>query len=183
MKCKIGVVLVLISIALIVTFSGCVEEEPVMPSQPIAPRVEAAPTSTPNPTPTTTPKPTPAPTPTPTSDPTATPIPTPIQIQEVSQPEQIKFSGYESGITPAFQLESGTSIFKMTNDGQSNFTVLLVDIKAIEFCGCCYKYITAIPVDTVGPFDGVNTVEIFEPGDYILDVDAEGRWSIIIEKS
>ncbi len=167
MKWKVGLVLVLVLSLLAITLSGCVEEEPVMP-QPIAPRVEAA--LTPTPSPTTTPTP------------TATPIPTLTQPQEVSQPEQIKFSGCGSGITLVFQLESGASIFRMKNDGPSNFTVLLVDTEAIEFCGCCYKYITAVPVDTVGPFDGVKTVEVFEPGDYILDVEAEDQWSIIIEK-
>ena len=67
---------------LTVKFSGCVEEGAVEPIQPIAPRVDAAPTPTIKPTPA----------------PTATPIPTPTQPQEVSQPEQIKFSGCESGI-------------------------------------------------------------------------------------
>ncbi len=70
----------------------------------------------------------------------------------------------------------------MTNDGYSNFTVLLVDTEAIEFCGCCYKHITAVPVDTIGPFNGVKAVAILGPGDYILDVEAEGQWSIIIEQ-
>jgi hypothetical protein len=168
MKWKIALVLMLVLSLLIVTFSGCVEEAPVTPTQPIAQRVEAAPT--------------PAPTPKPTPTPNTTPTPALTQPQEASQPEQIKFSGCGSGITPVFQLESGASIFSIKNDGTSNFTVLLVDVKAIEFCGCCYKYIEAVPVDTVGPFDGVKTVEIFGPGDYILDVDAEGWWSIVIEK-
>ncbi|MDD2665763.1 MAG: hypothetical protein PHD13_04655 [Methanocellales archaeon] len=166
MKFRIGLVLVLVLSVLTVTFSGCVGEELVMPSQPIAPRAEAAPTPTPKPTPI----------------PIATPVPTQTQTQEVSQLKQIKFSGCESGITPVFQLESGTFIFRMKNDAPSNFTVLLVDVRAIEFCGCCYQYITAVPVDTIGPFDGVKTVEIFESGDYILDVKAEGQWSIIIEQ-
>ncbi|MDD3421515.1 MAG: hypothetical protein PHS47_04385 [Methanocellales archaeon] len=50
MECKIGLVLILILSVLAVTFSGCVEEEPVMLPQPLAPRVEAAPTPTPTPT-------------------------------------------------------------------------------------------------------------------------------------
>ena len=144
MKRNVGLVLVLVLSVLTLTFSGCVEEEVVTPAQPIAPRVEAAPT--------------PAPTPKPTSTPTATPILTPTQPQEISQPGSIKLSGIGSGPTPIFQLESGTSIFRMTNEGNSNFTVLLVDTNAIEFCGCCYKYIDAVPADTIGPFDGVKTV-------------------------
>ncbi len=86
MKWKIGLVLVLVLGVLKVPFSGCVEEEPVMPTQPIAPRVEAAPTSTP--------KPTLTPTPVPTANPTLTLI----EPQDVSQPEQIKLSGSGPGI-------------------------------------------------------------------------------------
>ncbi|MDD2777974.1 MAG: hypothetical protein PHS47_03995 [Methanocellales archaeon] len=167
MNCKIGLVLILILSVLTVTFSGCVEEEPVVPLQPIAPRVEAAPT------------PTPAPKPTPAL--TEIPIPTRTQPQEVSQSEQIKFSGEGAFITSQFQLESGTSIFRIKNGGKSNFTVLLVNAKHVEWCGC-YESITDVPVDTVGPFDGVKTVEILEPGDYILDIEAEGPWSILIEQ-
>jgi|GEM_PF-3916370 len=40
MNGKIGLILILS--VLTVTFSGCVEEGPAMPSQPIAPMVEAA---------------------------------------------------------------------------------------------------------------------------------------------
>ncbi len=169
MKLKIVLVLMLVLSLLIVNFSGCVEEKAVTPTQPIAPRVEAA-TATP------------APIPKSTTTSNATPTPTLIETQEVSQPEQIKFSGTGSGITPIFQLESGTSLFKMKNGAPYNFTVLLIDTEAIEFCGCCYKYVSAVPIDTTGPFDGAKIVEILDTGDYILDVEAEGPWSVIIEK-
>jgi hypothetical protein len=69
----------------------------------------------------------------------------------------------------------------MNHDGSADFKVLLVETGEITACGNYNTYI--VLADEVGPFDGVKTVEIFEPGDYILDVEAEGQWSIIIEKS
>ncbi|MFC1786644.1 hypothetical protein ACFLY8_01235 [Halobacteriota archaeon] len=63
---KIALVLILVLSMLTVAFSGCVEEEAVTPTQPVVPRVEAAPTPKPNTTPLPTPTPAPTPTPTPT---------------------------------------------------------------------------------------------------------------------
>ena len=60
--------MILVLSLLTVTLSGCVEEESVMPTQPIAQRVEVDLT------------------------------PTPTQPQEVSHPEQIKLSGSGPGI-------------------------------------------------------------------------------------
>ena len=175
MKWKIVLVLMLVLSLLIVTFSGCVKEEAVTPTQPIAPRVEAAPTPTPKPvsTPVSTHQHIPQPVPTHTS--------TQAQGESNLDLSPIKFSGEGTFITPSFQLESGTCVFRMKNDGTSNFTVLLVNAKHVEWCGC-YEYITAVPVDTIGPFDGAKIVEVLDTGDYILDVEAEGQWSIIIEK-
>ncbi|MDD2666067.1 MAG: hypothetical protein PHD13_00970 [Methanocellales archaeon] len=107
---------------------------------------------------------------------------TPTPAQETSQPEQIKLSGHGSTVTSIFPLESGTSIFRMMNDGQSNFTVLLINYMAIGSPGI-YHYIDAVLVDTIGPFEGVKTVGIVDSGHYILYISGEGQWSIIIEKS
>ncbi len=117
---------------------------------------------------------------TPATAPTATPTPTPTQPQEVSQPEQIKFSGSEPAITSIFQLESGTSIFRMKHDGSADFEVLLVNTREIRPCGAYNTY--TVLADEMDPFDGVKTVEILYSGDYIIDVSAKGQWSIIIEK-
>ncbi|MDD3421813.1 MAG: hypothetical protein PHS47_05910 [Methanocellales archaeon] len=112
-----------------------------------------------------------------------TPMPTPAQtpVQETFKPEQIKLSGHGSTVTSIFPLERGTSIFRMTNDGHSNFTVSLINYIAVRSPGN-YNYIEAILVDEIGPFDGVKTVEISDPGEYILDIYARGNWSVIIEK-
>ncbi len=40
----------------------------------------------------------------------------------------------------------------------------------------------AVLVDESGPFDGVKTVEIADPGEYFLDVETIGNWSVIIEQ-
>ncbi|MFC1786569.1 hypothetical protein ACFLY8_00855 [Halobacteriota archaeon] len=177
MKWKIALVLVLVLSMLTVAFSGCVEEEVVVtPAPPLAPRVEAASTPTPKP----------VSIPLPTHQHISQPAPTNTSTQAQGESNldlgPLKFSGEGTLITPPFKLESGTYIFRMKNDGSSNFTVLLLNDKHVEWCGC-YEYITAVPVNTIGPFDGVKTVEISDSGNYILDIDAEeGQWSIIIEK-
>ncbi|MFC1786642.1 hypothetical protein ACFLY8_01225 [Halobacteriota archaeon] len=84
MKWKIGLVLILVLSMLTVAFSGCVGEKVIKPTQPMAPRVKAAPTPNPKPKQ--------------TQAPTAILIPTPTPPQEVSQPEQIKLSGSGPGI-------------------------------------------------------------------------------------
>lgn len=112
-----------------------------------------------------------------------TPMPTPAQtsVQEVFKPEQIKLSGHGSTVTSIFPLERGTSIFGMTNDGHSDFTVSLINYVAARSPGN-YNYIEAVLVDEIGPFGGVKTVEISNPGEYILDIYARGNWSVIIEQ-
>lgn len=177
MKWKISLIFILALCLLTLTFSGCVEDEPVMSTQSIESRVVGAPT--------------------PISKPASIPVsnhqhiqqPLPTTNSTQAQGEYnldlvtINLSGEGTFITPPFQLESGTYIFRMKNDGSSNFTVLLVNAKHVEWCGC-YEYITAVPVDTLGTFDGIKAVKIPDFGDYVLDIDSEeGQWSIIIEKT
>ena len=114
---------------------------------------------------------------------TSIPMPTPTQIpaQEVFKPEPIKLSGHGSTVTSIFPLKRGTSIFRMTNDGQSDFTVSLINYMAVR-SPSNYNYIDAVLVDEIGPFNGVKTVEISNPGEYLLDIYTRGNWSVIIEQ-
>ncbi|MDD2666598.1 MAG: hypothetical protein PHD13_05245 [Methanocellales archaeon] len=107
---------------------------------------------------------------------------TPTPAQETSQPEQIKLSRDTPGYTSTFPLESGTSIFRMTYNGSEEFEVVLVNYKEVHPCGA-YDATYAVLADEIGPFDGVKTVEIIEPGTYILYISGKGQWSIIIEQS
>ncbi|NYT00779.1 MAG: hypothetical protein GKB99_03530 [Methanocellales archaeon] len=79
---KWEIVLILVLSLPTIKLSGCVEDEPVMPTQPIAPRVEATPTPMPKPAPA----------------PPVTSMLTPTKPQETSQPEQIKISVRLPGI-------------------------------------------------------------------------------------
>ncbi|MDD2665544.1 MAG: hypothetical protein PHD13_02015 [Methanocellales archaeon] len=76
---KRKIVLILVFSLLTTTFSGCVQEETVTPTQTptLAPR--PIPATTPTPTPRQTPVPTPTPTPAPTPSPTPTSTPTSTQ--------------------------------------------------------------------------------------------------------
>ena len=115
---------------------------------------------------------------TPMSITTSNPTPT----QEISKPEPIKLSGRDSSVTSIFPLERGASIFRLKNDVPSNFKVLLVSYTKVGSWGTYHSSIDAVLVDEIGPFDGVKTVEISDPGDNILDVETRGNWSVIIEK-
>ena len=143
----------LVAIVAAVIFAGCVEEE--------------TPVSTPSPTATPIPKTTPtpeAPTATPTPEPTSIPTPT---------PEPITLSGTGQEATSKFSLETGLSIFRMTHDGDSNFAVWLLDGEGEKI---------ELLVNEIGRFDGSKAVGIKNIGDYILDISADGRWTITIEQ-
>ena len=143
----------LVAIVAAVIFAGCVEEETPVPTP--------SPTATPLPKTTPTPE---VPTATPTPEPTATPEPT---------PEPIALSGTGQEATSKFSLEKGLSIFRMTHDGDSNFGVWLLDDEGDK---------VELLVNEIGEFDGSKAVGIKKQGDYILDISADGRWTITIEQ-
>ena len=126
---------------------------------------EETPVSTPSPTATPLPKTTPTPeasSATPMS--TSTPEPT---------PEPITLSGTGQEATSKFSLEQGLSIFRMTHDGDSNFAVWLLNDEEDK---------VDLLVNEIGEFDGSKAVGIKNQGDYILDISADGRWTITIEQ-
>ncbi|MDI6885804.1 MAG: hypothetical protein QMD22_05555 [archaeon] len=61
----------------------------------------------------------------------------------------------------------------MTHDGDSNFAVRLLDDEGDK---------VDLLVNEIGEFDGSKAVGIKKQGDYILDVSADGRWTITIEQ-
>ena len=112
MKWKIVLILVLVLSMLTVMFSGCIEEGAVEPTQPIAQRVEAAPTPPPTPTLIPTPKQasTTTPTPTPTPAPKLqTPTVTVTTSMSTNAPQSWRsvtnFTGKEDFTTKPFQID------------------------------------------------------------------------------
>jgi len=116
-------------------------------------------------------------TPVPTPSPTATPLPKTTPTPEVPTatptPEPIALSGTGQEATSKFSLEKGLSIFRMTHDGDSNFGVWLLDGEGEK---------VDLLVNEIGAFDGSKAVGIKKQGDYILDISADGRWTITIEQ-
>lgn len=113
-----------------------------------------------------TPTPTITATDTPTPTPTATPLPTPVPTAT-----PISLSGSGSHTTNTFPLESGISIFTTKYSGTDKFVVALIDQNGNT-------------VDTVanliGTYDGSRAIAITSDGDYALNIQATGAWSVDI---
>ena len=86
------------------------------------------------------------------------------------------FSGTGSTIIPKVSLEKGEAMFRMTYDGDSHFSCFKVYLLNVE--GNRVKPI----VDANGEFNGVKIVSIEKQGDYMLEVNADGEWTIAIEQ-
>jgi len=81
-------------------------------------------------------------------------------------------SGSGQTATEPFELESGLSIFRITHQGERPFSVWLladngrrVDLLANE----------------IGSFSGSKAVQIPRDGTYLLQVEADGPWTIQVE--
>lgn len=72
-----------------------------------------------------------------------------------------------------FDLEAGLAIFRLSHDGRSNFTVWLLDSQGQR---------VELLVNEIGLFDGSTAIGIDEAGVYILDVDADGNWTVSIDQ-
>lgn len=93
--------------------------------------------------------------------------------QTAQEPEQISLSGTGQQASKKFTLESGLSIFRMTHSGQSNFGIWLLDENGNNI---------ELLVNEVGTFNGAKAVGINKKGTYILDISADGQWTVKIEQ-
>jgi hypothetical protein len=98
---------------------------------------------------------------------------TPEPEPEVVEPEVITLSGSGQEATSKFTLEEGLSIFKMSHDGDSNFAIWLMDNNGNN---------EELLVNEIGEFDGAKAVGIDDGGTYLLDISADGDWSVDIEQ-
>lgn len=111
--------------------------------------------------------PPPAATPTRASAGTPLPSPTPTPV-----PEPIRLSGRGQQASSQFHLNQGLTVFKMTHDGRSNFNITLLDSQGQR---------VDLLVNEIGSFDGSKAVGISQPGTYILDISADGNWTVTIQ--
>ncbi len=89
---------------------------------------------------------------------------------EEPQPEAIEFSGTGPHATEPFELSAGLARFEMTHQGEGDFVVELLDDEGAEV-GPSLR-------NEVGPLDSSQLVQIPEDGTYLLNVDADGAWTI-----
>lgn len=101
---------------------------------------------------------------------TATPIPT---ITPIPEPSPISLSGTGQTATQKFRLEKGLSIFEMKHFGSSNFAIWLMNSQGQK---------EELLVNEIGDFDGSKAYGIEKAGDYLLDISADGPWSVTIKQ-
>lgn len=99
----------------------------------------------------------------------AKPQPQPKQV-----PDPITLSGSGQQATSKFHLQKGLSTFKLTYTGGSNFSVWLLDSSGNNI---------ELLANDIGTFDGSKAVQIDTDGDYLLNVESEGQWTVGITQS
>ena len=158
------------------------------PDETPTPTPEDTPTPTPGDTPTPTPDDTPTPTPTPDYTPTPTPTPedtpTPTPTPELTElrsittfnldevdPDVKEFSGSGPTVTESFEAGDTLTHFIFEHDGSSNFIVWLIDAETGE--------LEELIVNEIGQISGATAYPVPDK-DYILDIDADGDWSVTV---
>lgn len=95
-----------------------------------------------------------------------------IETETQGDPDPIPFEGTGATVTDEFELEGGVAIAESTHAGQSNFIVDLIPVDDGR---------EELLVNVIGAFDGASGV-LAEQGTYLLDVDADGNWTIDIRQ-
>lgn len=112
-------------------------------------------------------------TPVPTEDVTSTSVPdSTSQTEQITEPEPIELSGTGQKATQKFRLDQGLSEFSTTYRGSDNFIVYLMD-------GETGQNIDLI-ANEIGSSNSSKSVGITADGDYILNVEANGPWTVTI---
>jgi hypothetical protein len=106
-------------------------------------------------------------------EPTTAPVQQPQQA--VVEPAPITLSGSGPAATRLFRLEAGLTVIRMTHQGTSNFIVDFLDTNgnSVAFGSVA---------NVIDPFQGSTPVQIPRGADYLLDVQADGPWQIVVEQ-
>ncbi len=96
------------------------------------------------------------------------------QPRPTDAPATTSFSGNSKTATDLFQLSGGLHTFQMTHQGDANFIVDLLDENgaSVTLMGL---------VNEIGPFDGSQAVTVPEDGIYLLQVEANGPWTVQVD--
>lgn len=98
----------------------------------------------------------------PSVSPTPAPTAAPISLKGTGQTASEKFT-----------LEAGMSIFRLKHQGESSFSVWLLDAQGEK---------VDLLANDIGDFDGAAGLGIEQAGEFVLDVSADGPWSVSIEQ-
>jgi hypothetical protein len=107
---------------------------------------------------------------------TATTVPTTIKTTvstPVPTPSPISLSGSGKEATEFFNLEKGLVKFTLTHNGDRNFAVWLMDSDGNR---------EDLLVNEIGSFSGSHAIGIKKAEKYLLDITADGRWTVKIEQ-
>jgi hypothetical protein len=99
----------------------------------------------------------------------STPQSPPVATASTSLPTQ-NLSGVGKQATQLLTLQEGLYVFRFTHSGTNNFIVHLLDSDG--------RRVESL-VNVIGGFSGSKAVRISKPGQYILDIDADGAWTIV----
>ena len=76
-------------------------------------------------------------------------------------------------------LNSGIAIFRMTHDGSGDFIVSLLDSDGNPVVNS--NGVSPIVIE-MGAFNGSIAVGIQRKGEYVLDITADGNWTVTVEQ-
>ena len=93
----------------------------------------------------------------------------PAPVTDLQPPLTLSENGQKA--SDFFHLSQGLIIFRMTHDGQSNFAIWLLDTQGNT---------VDLLVNDIGPFDGSTAVGIQQSENYLLNVTADGNWTVVI---
>ncbi len=82
-----------------------------------------------------------------------------------------RFTGKGHEASNLFSLSPGLYIFRLEHTGERNFIVDLVDERGRPIENL---------VNEIGPFSGSKAIQIQRAGKYLLNIDADGDWSISV---
>lgn len=98
------------------------------------------------------------------------------QPRPYSAPQITNFQGNYQTATEFFQLSQGLKRFEMTHQGKGHFSVTLLKKEGSRLGG-----IKGLLANKVGPFAGSKAVHIPREDVYLLQVNANGPWSVRVK--
>jgi len=105
--------------------------------------------------------------------PTASEKPTADRDQGKSSAPSFELTGKGDQASQKFSLQAGLSLWQVEHDGRHNFQVSLLNQEGRE---------VSMPLNEIGTWKGTLLVGIAKPGEYLLNVRADGKWAITIRE-